>query len=150
MKLYVLRHGLSLTITEAKVAHDADRPLADLGRQDIQAQVSELKKKGGTVDEILCSPLKRAQETAAEAAAILKPKAGVRVFQPLANEIPGQDLFIAVQAEAKNALMIVGHQPQLGEMVGHLVGHSVDIRPGGLVALDVNGSKAKLLWSKNP
>lgn len=153
MKLYVLRHGVALTVTEAKVGSDAERPLADLGREDVRTQAKELQAKGAAVAVILCSPLKRARQTADEAAAILKPKSGVEVFDPLANLISGVELYAAIREQAPKVseLMVIGHQPQLGEMVAHLVGNAVDLRPGGLIALDLGGNgKAKLLWSKNP
>ena len=34
MKLYILRHGLALTLSEAKVSSDAERPLAELGHEE--------------------------------------------------------------------------------------------------------------------
>ena len=153
MKLYVLRHGLSLSVSEAKVATDAERPLADLGKKDVRAQAQELKTKGGSPSAILCSPLKRARETAEEAASVLKPKSGVSVFEPLSNQTTGAELFDALKKDAPKVpeLMVVGHQPQLGEMVAHLVGNAVDLRPGGLIALELGkDGKAKLLWNKNP
>jgi len=153
MKLYVLRHGISLNLSEAKVSTDAERPLAETGREDIRAIARHLLNQGASVEVIFCSPLRRARETAEEAATILKPNKGITVFEPLSNKIPGSALFDCVQkiATKMSELLLVGHQPQLGEMVAHVLGSSPDIRPGGLVALEIgNDGKAVLLWHKNP
>lgn len=153
MKLYILRHGLSLSTEDAQVATDAERPLSELGRQDIRRVAQKLRDKRASVEMILCSPLTRAQQTAQEAAEVLRPGAGVIVFDPLSNHIPGASLFKAIQESNGKAseLLVVGHQPQLGEMVEHLLGKTLDIRPGGIVALELaDGGKPNLLWHENP
>jgi len=153
MNLYILRHGLALNLSEANVSSDSDRPLAPMGRNDIRAMARYLHKQGGGADIILSSPMKRAWQTAEEAARILQPKSGVAVFDPLSNYIAGSALYRAIQEKASQIsdLVVVGHQPQLGEMVEHLLGNSVEIRPGGLVAIEISDTaKPKLLWNKNP
>jgi phosphohistidine phosphatase len=153
MKLYVLRHGLALNLSEANVSSDFERPLAEIGRTDIRAMARYLHKQGAAIEIILSSPMKRALQTAEEAAKILQPKSGAIVFDPLSNRIAGSALYRAIQEKAPKAseLLAVGHQPQLGEMVEHLLGTAVEIRPGGLVALEITDTaKPKLLWNKNP
>ncbi len=153
MKLYVLRHGKSPTIAESKVRRDADRPISEQGRQDIRRLGNELAARGGRPLIVLASPLKRAQQTANEIAAILKPSSGVKTFEPLANQLTGEMLFSHLLREAEKfpELLAVGHQPQLGEMVSYATGQIVEIRPGGLVALETNSKgQATILWSQNP
>jgi phosphohistidine phosphatase len=152
MKFYVLRHGKSPSAAEAGVRHDAERPLSEQGREDIRAAAREIAAKGGAPATIYHSPLKRAVQSAAEAASILKPAGGARAFEPLANQMTGEMLYDHLLREAKDQeFLAVGHQPQLGEMVAYLTGDIVEIRPGGLVALTTDDKgKAALLWSKNP
>ncbi len=47
--------------------------------------------------------------------------------------------------------LIVGHQPQLGELIASLTGSSVLLKPGGIASIETNaGAHAALLWSQNP
>ena len=158
MKLFVSRHGHSLSTAEAGVASDAKRPLSDTGRSDVRRMAEFAASQGAAPELILTSPLRRAIETGGEATKVLKPKLGTKIFQPLANEISGKELFQAllhqtVDQKALNTLQqlwIVGHQPQLGDMVLQITGGVVELRPGGIVALNVEDGKAALLWSRNP
>ncbi|MBI4349512.1 MAG: histidine phosphatase family protein [Elusimicrobia bacterium] len=152
MKFFVLRHGKSPSAAEAGVRHDAERPLGEQGREDVRAASREILAKGGAPALILHSPLRRAVQTAAEAAGILKPAGGVRAFEPLANQMTGEALFDHLLRECGDQeFLAVGHQPQLGEMIAYVTGQVVELRPGGLVALSTDDKgKAVLLWSKNP
>ena len=152
MRFYILRHGKALSISEAKVKHDAERPLSEAGREDVRAAAREILERGGAPAVMYHSPLKRAAQTAAEAAEVLKPAGGVRSFEPLSNQVTGELLFSYLTREcAEQEYVAVGHQPQLGEMLAFLTGEIVELRPGGVVALATDGKgKAGLLWSKNP
>ena len=87
MKLYILRHGHSLGTAEAGVAKDFDRPLSEQGRRDVRRAARLLAERGARPELILHSPLKRTEETAKEASAVLKPARGMEAFAPLANEL---------------------------------------------------------------
>lgn len=150
MKLYLLRHGHSPSVTDAKVKDDFHRPLSDLGRQGVARMASELARRGGTPSLILHSPLLRAVETAGLAAAALKPAQGAEVFGPLKNELPPDELLAALNQRCAGVaeVLAVGHQPQLGELAAHLCGRVSELRPGGMIALEL--SPARLLWACNP
>jgi 2,3-bisphosphoglycerate-dependent phosphoglycerate mutase len=60
----VLRHGESLGNFEGRHQGQADFPLTDRGRQQINALVERWKSENKTFDLILSSPLARARETA--------------------------------------------------------------------------------------
>lgn len=152
MKFFILRHGKSPSAAEAGVRHDAERPISDQGRDDIRAAARLVAAKGGSPAVIYHSPLRRAAQSAAEAASVLKPTGGTRAFEPLANQMTGEALYDHLIRESREQeFLAVGHQPQLGEMVAYLTGQIVEIRPGGLVALATDDKgKATLLWSKNP
>ncbi len=154
MKLYILRHGHAPSVTEAAVATDAERPLSERGRLGAAKSAEAILTRGGRPARILNSPLRRAAETAAIAEARLAPAGGIAVFSPLANELPADQLFERLREPLATAgeLLIVGHQPQLGELAAVLCGQLLDLRPAGLIALDVpgDGGKAKLLWTFQP
>jgi len=151
--LYLLRHGQSPSAAEAGVAKDFDRPLSDMGRDDVRRVARLLAEKGARPLLILHSPLKRAAQTAAEAAAILKPAQGVEAFEPLANELSAEDLAaeLARRGRGLPELLAVGHQPQLGELVAVLTKAVFSPRPGGAVAVELKAEEpASFLWACNP
>lgn len=158
MKLYLLRHGHSLSVSDAKVASDFDRPLSEHGREAVRQSAQELLSKGARPALVLHSPLRRAVETAQEAAALLKPSAGVRSHPALANAIPGQELCRELEDlfSRYEEILAVGHQPQIGELAAFVSGALFELRPAGLIALEVppqpprQGRRGKPLWSRNP
>ena len=146
-----MRHGKSPSAGEAGVRHDAERPLSEQGKEDVRAMAKHLAAQGAAPVVIFSSPLKRACQTAAEAATVLKPAQGVRVYEPLANQLTGEMLFSHLVRDGEAEFLAVGHQPQVGEMVGYLTGQVIEFRPGGVAALETDGKgRATLLWSKNP
>lgn len=149
-RLYLMRHGHALSASEAGVGADALRPLSEKGRRDVPRMAAELLRREGPPALLLHSPLRRAAETAALAAGALKlgdPEA----FPPLDNTLPPDQVLDRLEERAAKAaaVLAVGHQPQLGE-VAVMVGRTLlEIRPGGLVALEL-GARPRLLWSLNP
>lgn len=152
MRLYILRHGSSPTSQEAGVGTDAERPLSDSGRRDVRRISAYLKEEGGSPHVILTSPLARARQTSEEASRILAPRLGVRAFPPLENKVRAEALHRLVMEEAGGCseVLAVGHQPQLGEWIAHLTGSFIDLKAGGLAALETEGKRFRLLWSRNP
>ena len=68
MKLYVARHGQTLWNLEDKVCGRTDIPLTRLGQE--QAQLLAQRTKELKIDLIISSPMLRARQTAAPAAAM--------------------------------------------------------------------------------
>ena len=149
-----MRHGHSPNAADAGVSSDAERPLSERGHGEARAQAEKLKKNGDAPRLILHSPLRRAVETAREAAAVLG--AETRVFVPLSNELGPEDLAKSlVETLAKEQrLLLVGHQPQVGEFSAWLCGQLIDFRPAGLAAMELDDKpaprKARLLWAESP
>lgn len=73
-KIYFVRHGQTVWNVENKICGSTDSPLTEKGRQQAKETGMELKRRidAGEVhiDEILCSPLSRAHDTALEIAKI--------------------------------------------------------------------------------
>lgn len=152
MKLFVMRHGHSPSVTEAGVATDAERPLSERGHRDARAQALRLKDAKPAL--ILHSPLRRAVETAQEAAAALGVEA--RPFEPLSNQLGPKELAeeLAGPLARTGALLIVGHQPQVGELCAFLSNRLFDFKPAGIVALETPAAlkqkSASWVWAENP
>ncbi len=151
MKLYLLRHGHSPVLAEAGVASDFERPLSEAGTRSVRQAAERLLREGAHPSLILHSPLKRAAQTALEAAAILKP-VQVEAFPPLSNAMPAEQLFAELKARLAGfqEALAIGHQPQLGELAAHLAGRIFELRTGGIIALELGEEGARPLWSCNP
>lgn len=153
MKLYILRHGNSPSVTEANVGSDAERPISELGRKSVRKMAAQIVKIGGRPAVILHSPLKRAVQTAQEAAKLLGLTGKTEVFPPLSNAMGGPELNdnLKRRLQGVEEVLIVGHQPQLGELAAHLSKNIFNISPAGLIALDVaSADRAAVLWHGNP
>ena len=146
--LYLMRHGHAPTPAEAGVRSDALRPLSDRGRRDAVRMAEELVKRGARPAMILHSPLVRAVQTAQAAAGVLKTEAAA--FQPLDNTLSSEEALAAIKARAglSQEILAIGHQPQIGEIAAQLSEAVLEIRPAGLVALQLE-PHPRLLWALN-
>ena len=153
MKLYLLRHGHAPSASEAGVATDFERPLSELGRADVRRSAERLLERGGRPRLILHSPLLRAVQTAALAKDVLGPAQGAEAFGPLSNAAAAPELFAALQKRLSGVpeTLLVGHQPQLGELAAFLANQVLELRPAGLIALEIKPEAgAAVLWTANP
>jgi len=95
---------------------DAARPLTEHGRMQAQRMARWLTPRLPANLRIMVSPARRAQETALTLA---------RSFETIEGLTPGTDvatlLRVAGWPEAARAVMLVGHQPTLGETAARLI-----------------------------
>ncbi len=149
-RLFLMRHGHALSPSEAGVATDALRPLSPKGQREVPRMAAELARREGKPALILNSPLKRACQTASLAAEAMKAGAP-EVFAPLDNTLPPDQTLAHLEERGAKAdsVLAVGHQPQLGELSAMLAKTILEIRPGGVVALEL-GKTPRVLWSLNP
>jgi phosphohistidine phosphatase len=154
MKLYVLRHA------EAEEGvpgvEDGARRLTARGKARIRDAAKGLRRLGVTFDMLLTSPLARAAETAAIVAAVYNDEPRPQVLADLATGVASAQLVTAMVPVSQHGdLMVVGHEPQLSELVSLLLTGSPDsvhsqIRKGGCVALEMPGRldryDGQLLW----
>ena len=63
-KLYFVRHGESEWNVQKKICGQTDVPLTDKGREQARMSGAKIIERGIKADEIWCSPLQRARETA--------------------------------------------------------------------------------------
>jgi phosphohistidine phosphatase len=114
VRLYLVRHAAA-----AQGELDALRPLTAAGREAARALGIRLAAEGVHADAILTSPLLRARETAAELGRALGCQA-----EPDERLAPG-----ATVADVREAVtgrgatvVVVGHQPDCGEIAAELGG----------------------------
>lgn len=155
MKIYIIRHGKALSVEEAKVSSDEERPLAKKGQKDIASLGQRLKAKSARPEIIFVSPMLRAQQTANILSQAFNPKLGVKTVRSLNGQVSIPDLWKTLHKEIKKGLLeivLVGHMPQLGELVGFLAKNEApQLNPGTAVALEFDDQKpAQILWIENP
>ena len=124
--IWLLRHG-----DAEPGSPDAERPLTDKGRRQARAAGAALKELGVKFEACLTSPKKRAADSAALACEPLgiepqeEPKLAGGRFDPL-----------ELAAETGEDLLLVGHEPDFSNAVRELTGGDVDIKKGGLAAIE--------------
>jgi len=115
-RLILLRHGKAEA--DAPTGQDFDRALTGRGRSDVALVARKLAEAGHVPDLAVVSPAARAKETW-EAAALFFPETEVQWTPTLYHIDPGGILELAKQQSARN-LMVVGHNPGLGELAAFL------------------------------
>lgn len=103
---------------------DAERPLNRRGEDAVAVMGERLKRSGYHPDLMITSPALRAKETARRIAVALNyPAAGIREEPSLYFEGSGAYLeLIRSLGEEKRQVMMVGHNPDMEELVAELGG----------------------------
>ncbi len=154
MLVYFLRHA-SAGEHKSDPAKDEKRPLDPDGVEQCGHIGRALALLETHVDVIISSPLKRATQTASlvanelayeskiELDAALRPEAGYAQFRDLLAKYANQD-----------AIMVVGHNPNLSEFLGRLIGGGsrtgADLKKGAVARVEVNHNRGVLNWCVTP
>ncbi len=144
MRIYIVRHG------EAELAalgsSDAGRKLTAKGQRQAERLGAALRVLGEVPAVVLTSPLPRARQTAERAVKAMADKRSrppIRVLDRLAPGAYAGDVLAAIPSEPQS-VMLVGHQPTLGALVGALIGglHAapIDLSTGSLACVETPGA----------
>jgi len=131
VRLYLVRHAEA-----AQGQPDDLRPLTVAGRESARALGARLAAEGVRADAVLTSPLLRARETGAEVGRALgiEPEADER----LAPGATADDVRDVVSGRG-SAVVVVGHQPDCGEIAARLTGAPAPaFPPAGLAVLELD------------
>ena len=135
MQLYLVQHGEAVPETV-----DPNRPLTDLGREDVQRLAAFLKERGVRVGRVVHSGKLRASDTAAILASAIGEGTVVEVMdRGLAPK--DSPVYAAEAAETwREDTLIVGHQPTISRLLSRLVLGAenpiiVNFTPGTVVGL---------------
>jgi phosphohistidine phosphatase len=156
--VYIVRHGIAED--RAASGEDADRQLTDEGRRRVIEIAHGLKEIGVRPEVMLASPLPRAMETATLIASVLDRDIEVETAMPLSMDCDAAAVVAALEKhDGAGSVMLVGHQPQLGELASFLLTGSPSIIPlpfkkGGVAAIEVGTlpprHAGELLWFMTP
>ncbi len=137
MRLFLVRHGLASW--PAWGGADAERPLNAEGRQMLHAESARLAQLGLRPALILHSPLVRARETAEIIAQALGAAVPVQPSESLRPGFNIQDLKKLLHEQAGcEELMLIGHAPDMAEVVKGLTGGEVKLKEGGVALVRVD------------
>lgn len=130
--LDLLRHGQTLL---AGPAGDRQRALAPAAVKGLAALAAHLALEAWRPDRVFSSPYLRALQSAGIVAGTAAPAVAIETLRVLeSGHEPAEVLEALVQHEVTAGhVLLVGHQPLLGQLVGHLTGVEQGLSPGTLV-----------------
>ncbi len=136
--LLVLRHGKSSWANSGLSDHD--RHLKDRGRRDATRMGEELSARDLVPDLILSSTARRARSTARRAAEAAGCAERITETRELyLTGVEHQLRTVAMSAgDEHQRVMIVGHNPTLEDLVGHLTSCDERMTTGNLACIDLD------------
>ncbi|HUG09748.1 MAG TPA: histidine phosphatase family protein [Opitutaceae bacterium] len=164
MNLYILRHAIAAHPGDRGMPaglSDFDRPLTAEGRRKLRLSIAGIEALGVRPDLVVTSPLVRAVQTAEIFAKIVGIRRAALVVSALLA--PGgnrRELIREIDrlAQQTSDILLVGHEPDLGELIGLLCAGSAsatfELKKGGLAKLESaklrHGRCATLAWLLTP
>ncbi len=151
MDLFFLRHGEA----EARAASDAERRLTPRGEGDVLGVIESRRAELAGVELIVTSPYRRALQTAKIAAQALDFDQELLVTEQLEPGAEPQALFAFIDALDAKSILLVTHQPLVGNVLSLLSGDNVWQGAGtaNLVALQTQAPVpgfADVHWAQIP
>lgn len=155
MFVYFVRHA-SAGARKSDPARDQKRGLDEEGIEQCGYVGRALAAVDAHVDAIISSPLKRATQTASlvaneiafegklDLSAALAPSGNYAQFRELLRRHSQQD-----------AIMVVGHNPNLSEFLGRLLAGGsyragIDLKKGGVARVELERTRGVLNWCLTP
>ncbi len=156
MIVYFLRHA-SAGQSKANPVQDAKRPLDKDGIDQCGYVGRALASLDVQVDTIISSPLKRATQTASLVANEIGYDSKVVFSAALAPDAAFEAFRILLQKYARqDAIMVVGHNPNLSQFLSLLISggvadRGVDLKKGAVARVDWDTQKPSVLnWCLTP
>jgi phosphohistidine phosphatase len=147
MILYIVRHAIAVPRGSSGV-DDNDRALTDEGIFKMKQISAGLCCLEYVPEVVLSSPLIRARQTAEILLQAFGKGIELKIFPALAPSGSRQELFREINSlENKRiqSLMIVGHQPSLGEMAGEIAFGSsknyIELKKGGVCTIELESTQ---------
>lgn len=154
--LYLVRHAIAAERGPAW-PDDTKRPLTHKGIVRMREIVHGLRLFDVAIDQVLSSPLVRAKQTAEILVDGLKPAPALTVVAALAPGVaPAQVAEALAQFKKAQAIALVGHEPDLGELGAWLIGAQAPLpfKKGGIARIDIAnvppGGAGQLIWFATP
>jgi len=145
MKVHIIRHAQA--IERSADRPDEERYLTCRGRKRFRQVAACLKKMAIAPDYIISSPLVRAVQTADILSETISFSGELQISAVLADgpDISALSSLLRERAAAKE-IVIVGHEPELGELVGTLLHRTSPcaLSKGCVVSLEISQKKTAI------
>lgn len=138
LELYLIRHGVAAERGE-EFPDDSKRPLTSNGIARLRKEAKALDALGVGFDHIITSPLVRTRQTADVFAEMLKSKPSLSSSDALAPAgAPAAVIQEIVKHMRKARIALVGHEPNIGELAGRLIGARtpIEFKKGAICRID--------------
>ena len=119
MELWLLRHAAAEDRSPS--GRDEDRSLTKEGAERAQAVARGLAALEPGIELVLTSPYLRARQTAEPAVEELGLEKSFRDSRALEPGSDPEEILGEAEAEGHDSVLLVGHQPHLGILLGRLV-----------------------------
>jgi len=146
MRLYIVRHGIASPHGTPGVREE-DRALTEEGIHKMREIAAGLRALDYVPGILWSSPLLRAKQTAEILLEFFGKETEFKLVSALAPSGSRPELYrdIGLCSRKHQSLMIVGHQPSLGEIAGEIAWGSaeryVEFKKGGVCAIDLESSE---------
>lgn len=136
--LLVLRHGKS-SWSDPSLA-DHDRPLKKRGRRGARSIGQQLRDAGLVPDLVLGSTARRARSTARRSLAASGAKARLELTRDLYGSGAKRHLEVIGRraGDGDETVMVVGHNPDLEDLVTLLTGEPITLKTAFLAAINLD------------
>jgi phosphohistidine phosphatase len=149
-QLWLLRHA---DAEPHGTRPDSERRLTERGERQARLAGVALARMGVEFEAVLTSPRERALRTATVAAQAWseQQRGRLTVHPPLAGSFDAQQALTALaELESDGRLLVVGHEPDLSNVVGELTGARIDLKKGGLAVVRLDGPCGELVALLRP
>lgn len=142
MELYVIRHGPAAERNPKRWSNDDERPLTPEGTSATRKAAKGFARLVDPIDRLFSSPAVRARRTAEIVREALEDPPPIEFLEELEPGAPAPAVLAKIHENARprSRWIVVGHEPQLGELVGLAVmGEAVSplrLTKGGMVELE--------------
>jgi len=155
MIIYFMRHA-NAGEKRADPVKDEKRPLDKDGVLQCRYIGALLSALDVQVDQIIASPLKRATQTASLVGNEIGFDGRLQINDSLRPSATFEDFRDLLNACAKyEAIMVVGHNPNLTEFISQIVTNSgsrksIELKKGGVARVDFSPKRSVLNWMITP
>ncbi len=143
--LILMRHAKAEVIEFGQ--HDFDRKLAEKGKKDAHSMSKTLQKQIPAIDLLITSAAKRTHKTAKIVAESYSNKFSIEML----NELYEADLDEYLKVirhidDNNNTVLLVGHNPTIGNLSSILSGNKIiSFKPGSIAAFQLDIETWKLI-----
>jgi phosphohistidine phosphatase len=152
VEIWLLRHASAEE--RASSGRDADRTLTEDGHKRAREVALGLAALEPGIGLVLSSPYARARQTAEPAARALKLSGRLRETAALEPDRDPQEILDEIRAERVDAVLLVGHEPHMGALLGRLVlgrvGDPIPMKKAAVARVSWQGSGAGFLRALLP